>query len=247
MAHDLVLLSPEKTVLSFRLASLGLRASAHLLDFLLLLLAFIAITLISALLSQVASPLATSLMLASMILGPFAYFIVLEGFWNGQTVGKRVMRLRVRKLDGTPVTFGAALTRNLLRPADFLPALYFAGLLAIFTNIRSQRLGDLVAGTVVISEREPPAQVPPSPHRVNIHPFETHVGDLRYMTPEEYAALKQLCDRFPNLSPTVREPLLELIWTPFASRHGISSLPQVHNLYLAEAAVMRYGRDHGLL
>jgi hypothetical protein len=178
---------------------------------------------------------------------PFAYFILLEGLWNGQTVGKKAFGIRVRLSDGTPITFLAALGRNIMRPADMLPGLYFVGFLAIFTNSKCQRLGDLIAGTVVCYEKRNAPLAVVTPHAVGLHPLEAHVGELRGMTLEEYYALRRFCDRFPELSPPTQERLVQELWAPIAKRRSVPSLPNVHPIYLAEAVVMRYGREKGLL
>jgi len=73
-----------------------------------------------------------------------------ETAWGGQTPGKRLFRLVVLNDDGTPVRWPGALTRNLLRAADFLPFLYGVGLLSMLMNRDFKRLGDLAAGTVVV-------------------------------------------------------------------------------------------------
>ena len=78
----------------------------------------------------------------------------LEAAWRGQTPGKRAMGLMVLNDDGTPVRWPAALTRNLLRAADFLPVLYGLGLVAMLMNRDFKRLGDLAAGTVVVYQQE---------------------------------------------------------------------------------------------
>lgn len=248
MAQELTILSPEKTVLTFRLAGIGSRALAHFIDVL------IVITLVGAIaiavqlsLGRVDSQVSNGIQVMTAILGPFAYFILLEGLWNGQTVGKKAMKIRVRMLDGTPVRFWAALGRNLLRPADLLPLWYFAGLLTMFTNPRSQRIGDLVANTIVIYELRALPIFSVAPHRFNYHPLEDKLGDLRHMTETEYAALRRYCDRFPQLLPKVQQRLTQELWMPFADRHGIESPPDIHPIYLAEAAVMKFGRTHGLL
>jgi uncharacterized RDD family membrane protein YckC len=178
---------------------------------------------------------------------PFLYFIVLEGLWNGQTVGKLACGLRVRMADGTPIKFSASLGRNLIRVADFLPVGYFVGLLATFTTPRAQRLGDLIANTVVVRDARAIPRFTPAPHKAGIHPFEAHVGDLRGMTDEEYVVLKRFCDRFPELSQQVQESLVKDIWMPFAKEKHIDAIANVHPLYLAEATVMKYGRMRGLL
>jgi uncharacterized RDD family membrane protein YckC len=82
------------------------------------------------------------------------YPVLFEVFWHGQTPGKRAMGISVIHDDLTPVSFGTSLVRNLLRTVDFLPFLYLTGVVTMLSNQRFQRLGDLAAGTLVISVRE---------------------------------------------------------------------------------------------
>lgn len=248
MDQDLALLSPEKTILTYRLAGLGSRIGAHLIDICVIL----ALEVASYLLAMTSVGLiglegATTIMLIASTAIPFLYFILQEAFWNGRTVGKVSLGLRVRMSDGTAVTFAAALGRNLLRPADILPGTYFVGLLAIFTTQRSQRLGDLVCDTVVVHERRAMPYFVPAPHVAGYHPLENRVGDLRGMTNEEYTSLRRFCDRFPELHPVVQEKLMQEVFLPIAAKRNIPLSPQIHPIYLAEAAVMKYGREHGML
>ena len=94
-------------------------------------------------------------MLFSAVLFGWSYFILLEWLWNGQTLGKRLFGLRVINEDGSPARFIAVFVRNLVRVADFLPGLYGFGLVSIVLSSRSQRLGDLAAGTYVVRARHP--------------------------------------------------------------------------------------------
>ena len=82
------------------------------------------------------------------------YPVLFEVFWRGQTPGKKALGISVINDDLTPVTLGTSLVRNLLRTVDFLPLFYLAGLVTMLSNRRFQRLGDLAAGTLVISVRE---------------------------------------------------------------------------------------------
>jgi uncharacterized RDD family membrane protein YckC len=250
-AQDLVLLSPEKSVLTFRLATIGSRIMAVLLDLIILMAVLFGITFILAIAMGVAGEgggeMFAGVMMVIMSLGPFLYFILLEGLWNGQTIGKKALGIRVRMTDGTPITFGAALGRNLLLPADLMPGTGFVGLLAMFTNVKCQRLGDLVANTIVLHERKPEPVFSVAPHVVALHPLESHVGSLQKMTIEEYNALRLLCDRFPELSREMQLRLMSDVWKPFAQRHDLQSFPGVDPVFIAEAVVMRYGRIHGLL
>jgi uncharacterized RDD family membrane protein YckC len=84
-----------------------------------------------------------------------SYFIFFEWLWNGQTPGKRWLKLRVIREDGRPITFWEAAVRNLLRLFDIMPfPFYSIGLICVFISNRDQRVGDMVAGSVVVRERE---------------------------------------------------------------------------------------------
>lgn len=84
-----------------------------------------------------------------------SYFAFFEWLWSGQTPGKRWLKLRVIREDGRPITFWEAAVRNLLRNLDMMPApAYSIGLISVFATNRDQRIGDMVAGTVVVRERE---------------------------------------------------------------------------------------------
>ncbi len=243
-----MVLSPEKTILSFRLAGLGARVGAHIVDIAAVgTLVFVLVLGISMAFGSIDPDIATGSTMFLAFIVPLAYFILLEGLWNGQTLGKKIANIRVRMADGTPITFSAALGRNLLRPADMLPGPYFLGLLAIFTNPRAQRIGDLVAGTIVCLERRPEPRFAIAPHSVGIHPLEGHVGDLRGMTVPEYNALRRFADRFPELPANIQEKLVNEVWAPIANRRKVPSYDNIHPIYLAEAVVMKYGREHGLL
>ncbi|MFV2032764.1 MAG: RDD family protein [Gammaproteobacteria bacterium] len=82
------------------------------------------------------------------------YPVLFEVFRRGQTPGKKLLGISVVHDDLTPVTFGTSLVRNLIRTVDFLPFFYLFGLVTMVSNPRFQRLGDLAAGTLVISVRE---------------------------------------------------------------------------------------------
>jgi uncharacterized RDD family membrane protein YckC len=90
---------------------------------------------------------------AANVLGYFAvsigYGILTEWYWQGQTLGKRLLRLRVMDVQGLRLQFSQIVIRNLLRFVDSLPVLYLVGGLACLFNQRAQRLGDFAANTVV--------------------------------------------------------------------------------------------------
>lgn len=83
----------------------------------------------------------------------WGYFSLFEGLWHGQTPGKRLLKVRVMKDSGRAATLFEAMARNLLRVVDLLPGFYLAGVITMLTNKSQKRLGDLVAGTIVVHER----------------------------------------------------------------------------------------------
>src|SRR5437588_6559358 len=84
----------------------------------------------------------------------FGYFWTCEAFWSGQTIGKKVFRLRAVGDRGEPMTFFQAGIRNIVRIVDFLPYAYGVGLVVLFLNGRGKRLGDLAAGTIVVKDSD---------------------------------------------------------------------------------------------
>lgn len=93
---------------------------------------------------------------ASLVIGYFAisagYGIACEWYWRGQTIGKRLVRLRVIDAEGLHLQFNQVVIRNLLRLIDILPAFYLVGGAVCLLTRKSQRLGDIAAGTVVIRQ-----------------------------------------------------------------------------------------------
>lgn len=89
--------------------------------------------------------------LAEFAIG-FAYGALMEGFWNGQTIGKRLFHLRVIDQDGLPIRIEQAWVRNLMRVLDALPFAYLVGGLSVLSSPLMQRFGDRVAGTLVVRQ-----------------------------------------------------------------------------------------------
>lgn len=149
--------TPDHVVLRYDLAGGGNRGFAALVDFILAALVFVGALWAFSLLSgrfPVAGPFFGILILATFTLA-WSYFVLLEWLWQGQTVGKRLYGLRVIRADGAPAGFVAVLVRNVIRVVDFLPLFYGLGLLMIIFSSRSQRLGDLAAGTYVVRAPRP--------------------------------------------------------------------------------------------
>ena len=243
-----MVLTPEKVVVSYQLAGFGPRILAHLVDLMVVIALYFAFFFLAGFLLAPLGPLGELISGLFASFGIFAYFIVCEGRFQGVTLGKRLMNLRVMMADGTPVTWSAAFMRNILRPADMMPPMtYLVGLVTMFSNEKSQRVGDMVAGTVVVRVPSYSVGFTPAPYRAGIHPLEHSVGELSEMSLEEYVAIKRLCDRFPFLPREEQDRTIREIWDPFANRVGINPIANVHPIYQMEAAVMRFGRQHKLV
>jgi uncharacterized RDD family membrane protein YckC len=169
--ETLVIETPERVPLHFALASIGNRFLACAFDHTLQFVAMGVVAIIFLWLGNAASVfeqlkgapkwvLALLILILSLIWS--GYFVIFEWAWSGQTPGKRWLKLRVIREDGRPVTFFETSARNLLRIFDMLPGVlvpfYSVGLICVFISSRDQRIGDMVAGTVVVRERE--AQAP---------------------------------------------------------------------------------------
>jgi uncharacterized RDD family membrane protein YckC len=170
--ETLIIETPERVPLAFPLASIGNRFLAVAIDHVIQYLAILVAALIfltaagisvfdddpasSGLFDQM-SNWSIALMIIALFLLFAGYFIFFEWLWSGQTPGKRLMKLRVIREDGRPITIWEATARNLLRIFDAIPGfiipIYSIGLISIFLNRRDQRVGDLFGGTVVIRER----------------------------------------------------------------------------------------------
>lgn len=154
--------TPENVAFGYQVAGLGSRFIATLLDTLLIFLLEVVIILVMALILSALGPLGDPLeawifALFGLILSIFywGYYVFFEMLWNGQSPGKRWVGLRVIRTDGTPITLSEALIRNLARLVDFLPAAYGVGIITMFIDKQSRRLGDLAAGTLVVQDRAP--------------------------------------------------------------------------------------------
>jgi uncharacterized RDD family membrane protein YckC len=151
--------TPEQTALDFAVAGIGSRFLALALDTLIQMLVGFVVGIGGSILFglvAMASPTASlwgfALLVLFYFLLYFGYFAFFEIIWNGQTPGKRRIGIRVIKDSGRPLTPAESIGRNLMRIVDWLPAFYAVGMVsAIFTK-ENKRLGDLVAGSLVVRE-----------------------------------------------------------------------------------------------
>lgn len=158
--------TPENVTFAYDIAGIGSRFTAALIDTAIIIVLQVVTNLLvllvisrgggSGSLEDLASIDTWVIALVGLIsfLFLWGYYIFFEMLWNGQTPGKRVVKLRVIRTDGTPITLTESVIRNLVRLVDFLPAFYGIGTVAVFVNRQTRRLGDLAAGTLVVREKD---------------------------------------------------------------------------------------------
>jgi uncharacterized RDD family membrane protein YckC len=148
--NTLLIKTPEGVVFSQVLAGPVTRFLAWMIDFLIVAALLILLNIVCAFLIVVSPELANALFLIFAFVLPVGYGMTLEWLWRGQTMGKRLLRLRVVDAAGLHLHFSQVAIRNLLRVIDMLPLMYLVGGLATLISRKAQRLGDLAANTVVI-------------------------------------------------------------------------------------------------
>ena len=142
--------TPEGITFSLLLAGPVTRFLAWSVDLLVILTASKLLNVLLGVLGIISRDLAA----AGAVLGYFSvsigYGIAVEWYWRGQTLGKRLLRLRVMDARGLQLRFSQIVIRNLLRFVDSLPLLYLVGGITCLVNRHAQRLGDFVANTIVV-------------------------------------------------------------------------------------------------
>jgi uncharacterized RDD family membrane protein YckC len=210
--EKLIIETPEQTSIEFPLAGIGSRFLAVLIDSLIQIAVLIVLGLIFIALgfsftatgfgqSGTAAIWISAILIFVYFLLMYGYFMLFESIWNGQTPGKRLTHIRVIKDSGQPITAIDAVGRNLLRLVDQLPIAYGIGVLCAWISPQSKRLGDYVAGTVVVHEKpfetvapqwDAPAQ------------STTHQYGANRLTPEEFALVETFLSRRSALDAGVR-------------------------------------------
>lgn len=242
-ADQLTIQTPEQVDLKLPLASVGSRLLAVLTDSLLQLAAIVALLILLFLVAlaapkrivpQTAQPhmdSAAKWVIAGFILIQFlliwGYFSLFEAFWNGQTPGKRLLKIRVIQDSGRPITLFESLARNLLRVIDMLPSIYLVGLVTILCNRQAKRLGDLLAGTLVVHESALPRGrgtsssayrlITPTPAPAFVAPASAQqrvpADALARLTPSDLQVLEVFFTRNLDLPLAVRHSMAAAIAT----------------------------------
>jgi uncharacterized RDD family membrane protein YckC len=226
--------TPENVELERRLAGIGSRFMAGLVDMSLIVAVWLVLVLVVSLLVWVSSfnyadyeraagPWVLAVFLVLAFVMYWGYFVLAELYINGQSPGKIAMKIRVVKQDGAPITFIDIAIRNLLRVVDGMPGiLYCVGGITMFCTKRAQRLGDLAAGTVVVMEQVPDYSARAdrrvaAPWEREASPEALRATGLR---PQEYRVLVNFWLRRGQLTFDAQARLLPQIVLPILRRAG---------------------------
>ncbi len=240
--------TPENISLDYELAGIGSRMVGAVVDHL-LQLGIVAVISLSGILSMPVmrdQPLAQflksthlAMILVITFLIMFGYFVFFEAIWSGQTPGKKLAQIQVIRASGQPAGFTEALVRNIFRLVDFLPVYYLTGILVIFFSPANRRLGDVVAGTLVVRLKDnlKPAVLPDLQVETDI-PI-----DLSTVTGESYALVRNFLLRRENLNLAHRARLGKKITRLMAEPMGLNPEKLDPEEFL-EAVAVEYRRNN---
>ena len=190
--------TPEGVALRLPAAGPMPRALAWAIDFGIRMALLMAASMVLGIMGEAGTGLYLVLLFAVFWLYP----ILCEGLFDGQTPGKRALGLRVVSSDGAPVGWLAACVRNLMRTVDMLPFGYACGLLSGFADPWGRRLGDLVAGTMVVHVAKT--------RRLAVMDAEEVLAPMLPLRPAEQAAIVAFAERAPRLTPERQAELADI-------------------------------------
>jgi uncharacterized RDD family membrane protein YckC len=204
--------TPEGLELDLVLAGAGSRFIAALLDLLVKGAVLLAVGLVTVLTHASSGVLVAVWSLTAFVVW-FGYDVLFELAAGGRTPGKRWTGLRVVTAEGAAVGPGASVVRNLLRLIDGLPGAYLVGIVMVALTRRHQRVGDLVAGTIVIRERRGLAAALTgfvdlaAVGEATVPDPELAAWDVSGVSAEEVATVRRFLERRQGLDPVARRRL----------------------------------------
>ena len=242
--------TPEGLLLTLMPAGLMPRLSAWLIDFLIRMIAMVIVGIISAFFGEAGA----GILAIGYFLITWLYPVYFEVYKDGKTPGKNNQGIYVCHDDGTPISLQASMIRNLLRVADFLPLGFASGALTIMFTQRSQRIGDMVAGTLVVYEQQNDiaklyksiyglvAQLPSSSSdmtqiEANAAAFDSASPIFVYpLTLNEQQALVSYTERLAFLSQPRQQEITAVLAPMVFTR---SPLPEIRKIAVQQAVVRK--------
>lgn len=223
--------TPEQIALELPLAGIGSRFLALTVDTLLQVVAVIALTIAGAIItsgttrgvgpgverffSQTVGAIVLVLLPFCLYWGYFAFFEIL---WQGRTPGKRVAGIRVIHQTGRPMTAIECIGRNLMRGVDILPGMYGVGLICMMSNQQSKRVGDFIAGTIVVHDKTIETAAPSWGNRIE---GVTVQPEFRKLSPDDLVLIETYLNRRYEIDQVVRRTTAERIVGMTAQKTGV--------------------------
>ncbi len=240
--RTLTIQTPEGIIFSIPLAGPIIRFLAWLIDLAAVAALSTGVKTLLSVIGFISRDLASAAIILAYFIVSVGYGIALEWGWRGQTLGKRLFRLRVMDERGLRLQFDQVVIRNLLRVVDSLPAFYLVGGLACLISRRSQRLGDMAAGAIVVWHpkiRAPDLDQLLSDKYNSFSQYPHLEARLRQRTsPDEAGVALQALLRRDELDPNARVALFrdiadhfrEIVQFPQEATDGISDEQYVRNV-----------------
>jgi uncharacterized RDD family membrane protein YckC len=247
---QLTIETPEQVAIRFPIAGIGSRFLAVLTDTIFQILVYLVLFFLIFLVISSAPESFQAIaradekwFIAAIILFYFllywGYYTLFEAFWNGQTPGKKLCKLRVIRDSGRQITLFESMTRNLIRVVDALPSFYAVGIVTMLCNRRNKRLGDFAAGTLVVHERAPepalwsgaasrtitagaftPVAVPPAP-MVDPNAVDLPADAVARLTADDLNVIDHFFARAIDIDIPRRRALAERLAQQMTAKMGI--------------------------
>ncbi len=231
-------ITPEAVEFTFDLSGLASRVLALFVDILIqFIIIIILITAASSYMywnrAETSEHFGMIVFIVGLFIFSWGYFLLFELFWNGRSPGKKAMGCRVIRDGGMPVNFTSSLIRNFLRPIDYVLSALMIGFFIVFASPTYKRLGDLAAGTVVITERRITLIQLLADRRVGtFRSTQAPLGlftrtDVSVLSTDQLHTIRRFLERRFDLSPEKRSRFAADLFSkvselmPSAKGHGI--------------------------
>jgi uncharacterized RDD family membrane protein YckC len=258
--------TPELVSIEMPLAGIGSRFIALLVDYLILIVGLLVLWLLAVVFgpalnafNKISAQWVEAIVIFVLFLFGWGYFTLFEAFWNGRTPGKKVAKIRVIHQSGRSIGLLESMARNLVRFVDQQPVFVSAvGVITMFVTKQHQRLGDLVAGTLVVRDREPetPLWGESGSRTFTAQLFErTHVEEphmavtlpangISKLSASDLEVLEGFFSRRLDMSMATRQALAQRILAAIQAKSGLET-PEGVSVETFLEATARQLRDQG--
>jgi uncharacterized membrane protein SpoIIM required for sporulation/uncharacterized RDD family membrane protein YckC len=233
--------TPEQVVVSYTIAGVGARAAAALIDYAIIWALIIAFWVLLIMLANAIAPgpdrtaettaaqssgaWAVSLVILISFAIQWGYYVLFEALWDGQTPGKRWLGIRVVQDGGYSVSFAASAVRNIARVVDMQPVFFYSvGIVSAAISKSGKRLGDMMAGTIVVRERLSKGA------KLEVHATETTTELATSLSDADFVLLDRFVSRLDTLDGDRRRTIAAQLVDRFHAEIGSSGSPPLASL-----------------